>query len=103
MLRPLYPQERDPVPIVQEVGWAPGSVWMGVENLTPTRIQFLDHPAHSTSLYQLHCPSPEIINVAEYPNAEYEKDQFVYIVKSHESNQPNMNSTINTVAEVNNN
>ena len=23
--RPLYPWERDPVPIVQEVGWAPGS------------------------------------------------------------------------------
>ena len=26
---------KDPVPIVQEAGWAPGPVWMGVENLTP--------------------------------------------------------------------
>jgi hypothetical protein len=25
-LRPLYPQESDPVPIVQEAGWAPGPV-----------------------------------------------------------------------------
>jgi len=29
---------KDPVPIVQEAGWAPGSVWTGVENLTPTGI-----------------------------------------------------------------
>jgi hypothetical protein len=25
--RPLYPRERDPVPIVYEAGWAPGPVW----------------------------------------------------------------------------
>ena len=24
---PLYPRERDPVPIAQEAGWAPGLVW----------------------------------------------------------------------------
>jgi hypothetical protein len=29
---------KDPVPIVQEAGWAPGSVCMCVKNLTPTRI-----------------------------------------------------------------
>ena len=28
---PLYPQQRTPVPMVQVVGWAPGSVWLGVE------------------------------------------------------------------------
>jgi hypothetical protein len=28
----LYPGE-DPVPIVQEAGWAPGPVWTSVENL----------------------------------------------------------------------
>ena len=31
--QPLYPRERDPVPILQEVGWAPGPVWTGAENL----------------------------------------------------------------------
>ena len=31
----LYAWERDPVPIVQEAGWAPGVVWTGVENLPP--------------------------------------------------------------------
>jgi len=29
-----YPQ-KDPVPIVQEAGWATGPVWTGAENLTP--------------------------------------------------------------------
>ena len=33
--RPLYPREKDPVPIVEEAGWAPGPVWTGVENLHP--------------------------------------------------------------------
>ena len=27
------PPGKDPVPIVQEAGWAPGPVWTGVENL----------------------------------------------------------------------
>jgi len=27
MLRLLYPREREPVPIVQEAGWAQGPVW----------------------------------------------------------------------------
>ena len=29
------PQEREPVPIVQEAGCAPGQVWTGAENLAP--------------------------------------------------------------------
>jgi hypothetical protein len=42
----------------------------------------------------------EIINIAEYLNTKYMEDQFVHIVKSHESNQPNMNSTINVAVKV---
>jgi hypothetical protein len=30
---------KDPVPIVQEAGWAPGPVWTGAENLAPTGIR----------------------------------------------------------------
>ena len=29
------PPGKDPVPIVQEAGWAPGPVWTGAENLAP--------------------------------------------------------------------
>jgi len=38
------------VPIVQEAGYAPGLVWIGVESLVPTRIQSPDCPALSKSL-----------------------------------------------------
>jgi hypothetical protein len=50
--RPHYPG-KDPVPIVQEAGWAPGLVWTGAENLAPTRIR-----ARSESLYRLSHPGP---------------------------------------------
>ena len=32
---PLFTPGKDPVPIVQEAGWAPGLVWTGAENLAP--------------------------------------------------------------------
>ena len=47
---------KDPVPTVQEAGWALGPVWMGGENLAPTRIQSLDHPVRSELLYRLSYP-----------------------------------------------
>ena len=31
----FLPPGKDPVPIVQEAGWAPGSVWTGAENIPP--------------------------------------------------------------------
>jgi bisphosphoglycerate-dependent phosphoglycerate mutase len=42
----------------------------------------------------------QIINTAEYLNTKYAEDQFVNIFKSHEINQPNMNSTIKTARKV---
>ena len=33
MPRPLFTPGKDPVPIVQEAGLAPGPVWTGAENL----------------------------------------------------------------------
>ena len=47
------PSWKDPVPIVQEAGWAPGPVWTGAENLAPTGIGSPDRPARSQSLYRL--------------------------------------------------
>jgi hypothetical protein len=48
----LYPGQ-NPVPIVQEAGWAPGPVWTGGKNLTTTGIQSLDRAARSQPLYLL--------------------------------------------------
>ena len=55
--RPLFTPGKDPVPIVQEAGWAPGPVWKGAENLAPTGIRSADRPARSQSLYRLSYPA----------------------------------------------
>ena len=39
--RPLYPQERNPIPIAYEVWWAPRPVYMGAENLDLSGIFFI--------------------------------------------------------------
>ena len=44
--------------IVEEVGWAPGPVWMGAENFSCTGMRSSDRPGHSELLYQLRCPDP---------------------------------------------
>jgi len=36
--RRSLPPGKDPVPTVQEAGWAPGPVWAGAENLSDTGI-----------------------------------------------------------------
>jgi hypothetical protein len=42
----------------------------------------------------------EIINTAEYFKTKYIEDQFINSVKSHESTQPNMYSTIKVAAKI---
>ena len=51
--RPLYSREKDPVPTVQDAGWARGSVWSGAECVDLTGMRFADRPARSESLYRL--------------------------------------------------
>jgi DNA-binding GntR family transcriptional regulator len=42
----------------------------------------------------------QIINIAEYLNKKYKEDQFVNIIRSHDSSQPNMNSTVKAAAKI---
>jgi len=50
--RPHFTPGKDPVPIVQEAGWAPGPVWAdGISR--PHRDSIPDRPARSQSLYRL--------------------------------------------------
>ena len=51
--RPLFTPGKDPVPIGQEAGWAPGPVWIGAKNLASTGIRSPDRPARSQSLHRL--------------------------------------------------
>jgi hypothetical protein len=55
--RSLYPG-KDPIPILEEAGWAPGPVWMGVENLASTGIRYPDRQTRIESLYRLRHPGP---------------------------------------------
>jgi len=59
--RPHFTPGKDPVPIIQEAGWAPGPIWTGAENLAPTAVRSPDRPARSQSLYQLSYPAHNII------------------------------------------
>jgi hypothetical protein len=45
----LYPR-KDPVPIAQEAGWAPGPFWTGAGNFAPTGFRSQD-PQHLASRY----------------------------------------------------
>ena len=54
---------KDPVPIVQEAGWASEPVWIGAENLAPTGIRSPNLPARSESLYRLRHPGSQEIDV----------------------------------------
>jgi DNA-directed RNA polymerase subunit L len=42
----------------------------------------------------------EIINTAEYLNKKCKEDQFVNTIRSHDSSQPNMNSTVKAAAKI---
>ena len=47
---------KDPVPVVQEAGWASETVWTGAENFAPIGIRSPGRPARSESLHQLSYP-----------------------------------------------
>ena len=56
MPRPHFTPGKDPVPIVQEAGWTPGSVWTGGKSGLH-RDSIPDRPARSQSLYGLSYPA----------------------------------------------
>ena len=53
---PHFTPRKDPVPIVQEAGWAPGPVWTGGK-YCPTGIRSPNRAAHIQSLYRLSSPT----------------------------------------------
>ena len=61
--RPHFTPGKDPVPILQEAGWAPGPVWTGGKS-RPHRDSIPNRPAHSQSQYQ---PGPYIFESGLIP------------------------------------
>ena len=68
--RPQFTPGKGQVPIVQEAGWAPGSVWTGGKS-RPHRDSIPDRPARSQSLYRVSYPAHKVI--------------FISIINVHES------------------
>ena len=54
--RPHFTPGKDPVPILQEAGWAPEPLWTGGKS-RPHRDSIPDRPARSQSLYRLSYPA----------------------------------------------
>ena len=54
--RPGRTPGKDPVPILQEAGWAPGPIWKGGKS-RPHRDSIPDRPARSRPLYRLSYPA----------------------------------------------
>ena len=66
---PHFTPGKDPVPILQETGWAPGPVWTGGKS-HPHRDSIPDRPARSQSLYRLsYRPTLRICNIYFFPTA----------------------------------
>jgi len=63
--RPLFTPGKEPVPIVQEAGWASGPVWTGAETLAPTGVRSPDRPARSQSLYRLRYPAHWSVGISQ--------------------------------------
>jgi hypothetical protein len=55
--RPHFTPGKDPVPIVQEAGWAPGPVWTGGTS-RPHRDLIQDRPARSSVAIPTELPGP---------------------------------------------
>jgi len=65
-LRPHFTPGKDPVPILQEAGWAPGPVWTGGK-YRPHRHSISDRPARSSVAIPTELPDSPI-NICRYRN-----------------------------------
>jgi len=57
--RPHFTPGKDPVPILQEAGWAPGPVWTGGKS-RPHRDSIPDRPSLSSVAIPTELPGPQI-------------------------------------------
>ena len=65
--RPLFTPRKDPVPIVQEVGRAPGLVWTGAVYLAPTGIRSRNVQPGSSGGIATELPGPQF-KAVDHPN-----------------------------------
>jgi hypothetical protein len=83
--RPYFTPGKDPIPIVQEVGWAPDLVWTGGKS-RPTGIRSPDRPSRSQSLYRLSYPAHSPIKdmYQMFPLVVWTSTMFARVSPHHE-------------------
>ena len=88
--RPHFTLGKDPVPILEEAGWAPGPVWAGGKS-RPHRDSISDRPARSQSLYRLSYPAQTNLAIEDL------KSHVRYMLRWHELNRRMQSSNNNAV------
>ena len=63
--RPFFNPGKEPVPVLQEAGWAPGPVWMGGK-ASPHRDSIPDRPARISVAIPTELPSPPPTHIYIY-------------------------------------
>jgi len=63
--RPHFTPWKDPIPIVQEAGWAPGLVWMGGKP-RPYRVSIPDRAARGSVAIPTELPGPQLVHVVGF-------------------------------------
>ena len=98
--RPHFTHGKDPVPILQEAGWAPVSVWTSGKS-RPYRDSIPDRPARSQSLYRLSYPTHNLvlyyiifINIHLYKNCKLFLTDFWIFTTANYSKQYILSSWI---------
>jgi hypothetical protein len=81
--RPLSTPGKDPVPIVQEAGWAPEPVWTCAENLARTWIRSPYRPARSSVAIPTELPGPHRGSSSIFTNAFLDLPQHVSASHCH--------------------
>ena len=74
----LYPG-KDPVPIVQEAGWAPGPVWTGAENLATAGIRY--RGPFSPNLCYFNSPQKRLLKTFSFESRQPFDDIFLFSIQ----------------------
>ena len=79
-LRPHFNPGKDPVPILQEAGWAPGPVWTGGKSRSH-RDSIPERPARSSVAMPTELPGPHI-TIKKHNNNHYYHHYYVSQIKA---------------------
>ena len=60
---PHFTPGKQPVPVLQEVGWVPGTVWTAGKS-RPYRDSIPDRPARSSVAIPTELPGPQLYHIA---------------------------------------